>query len=98
MNNLHSHFRDVTERLRPLRNVFSDGPEGSKYRNFFDEYLSVNELELALHAACDFLLEATTPAASEATMAQIGELHRLMKLEDDCSKRLKGKSQSTTQR
>jgi hypothetical protein len=92
MNDLHSHHRDVANRLEALRNVFSGGPEGSKYLRFFDEYLDVNELELALHAACDFLLEPTTPAVDDAALEKIEMLHRLMKLEDDCTMKLRQKS------
>lgn len=91
MNN--SHFRDVADRLRALRSVFSLGPAGLKYQGFFDEYLDVNELELALHAVCDFLLEPTTPNVDDEAIEQIQVLHRLMKLEDDCTRTLKEKAE-----
>jgi hypothetical protein len=91
MNNLYSHLHDVADRLKELRNVFSEGPEGSKYLGFFDEYLDANELELALHAVCDFLLEPTSAAVDDAVLEKIAVLHRLMKLEDDCAARLKEK-------
>jgi len=95
--NLHSHFRDVADQLKTLEKVFSTGPEGSKYMGFFEEYLAVNELELALHAVCDFLLEPTTPAVDEATLGRIETLHKLMQLDDDCAPRLKEKSGNTTE-
>lgn len=94
-NNLHSHYRDVAGQLETLSKVFSNGPEGSKYKDFFDEYFAVNELELALHAVCDFLFEPTTSAVDEATVRRIETLHQLMELQDDCVARIKEKSKRT---
>ena len=94
MNNMHSHFRDVASQLEALRTVFSRGPEGSKYLGFFCEYLSVNEFELALHAVCDFLIEPTTPAVDKTAVDRIERLHKLMKLEDDCTGELREKTKS----
>ena len=95
MNDLRSQHREVANRLEELRNVFSAGPEGSKYLRFFEEYLDVNELELALHAVCDFLLEPTTPAVEDAALEKIEMLHTLMRLDDNCTARLKDKSSKT---
>jgi hypothetical protein len=94
---LHSHFRDLADQLETLSKVFSSGPEGSKYKGFFEEYLAVNEFELALHAVCDFLLESTTPEADEATVGRIETLHKLMELQDDCAARVKEKSKRATE-
>ena len=92
VNNLHSHFRDVADRLEALRNVFPAGKEGSRYLGFFEEYLRANELELALHAVCDFLLEPTTPQPADDALSKIKTLHELMGLEDDCVPKLRRKS------
>ena len=92
MNGLHAHFREIAVRLETLRNVFSSGKQGAKYEAFFDEYLQANDLELALHAVCDFLLDSTTRQPTDLALRTIESLHNLMELRDDCVAKLKEKS------
>jgi hypothetical protein len=83
--------RDLASRLMALRVVFSTGTEGRRYVELFDEFVSVNEFELALHQLCDFLNEPTTAGPSDAVLDQIRGLHSTMELNDDCAERLKSK-------
>jgi hypothetical protein len=59
--------------LRPLRDVFENSGPGIRQREFFDEYLDANELELALHILCEYILES--PAFA-------GRLHRENSIKD----------------
>jgi hypothetical protein len=90
MSQWNTHFRDLHNRLGVLRELF-DAEESSEHLKFFDEYLSVNEFELALHALCNFLLESTTPAVDEIALKEIQALHIQMELEDDCTRQLTAK-------
>jgi hypothetical protein len=96
-NKLDSHFRDLADRLERLSKVFFSGPEGSKYKGFFEEFLAANEFELALHVVRDYLLEPFTPGVDEATVGQIETLHKLMGLQDGCAASVKGKSERATE-
>ena len=87
MKNLHAYYRDVSERLGSLKDLISDAGR----LKYFEESLAANELEVALHALCDFLLEPRTPAVSCAALRQIESLHTLMEIEDDCIKKLSEK-------
>jgi hypothetical protein len=82
------YYRDLASRLMALRVVFSTCTEDRRYVELFDEFLAVNELELALHQVCDFLNEPTTPDPSDAVLDQIRGLHATMELNDDCVEKL----------
>jgi hypothetical protein len=88
VHRLDAHYRMISERLGSLRHLFSDD-ERLKY---FEESLAANELEVALHALCTFLLEPSIPPVSSAALERIGNLHSLMQLEDDCVERLRLKA------
>jgi hypothetical protein len=80
----YAHYRDLSNRLDSLRRLFSRD-EGSKQRvEFFDEFLSANEFELALHTLCDFLLESENAQCDQAALDQIEVLHQKMRINDDC--------------
>jgi hypothetical protein len=81
MNNLYA---ELSNRLGSLRGQFTNESKGARYIVIFDEFVSVNEFELALHALFDFLLEPTTALCDQVTLKQIDSLHRLMALTDDC--------------
>lgn len=85
------HYRNLANRLMALRVVFSTGSEGARYLELFDEFLSVDEFELALHGLCDFLNEPTAAAPSNVVVDQIQALHVEMELNDNCAERLRSK-------
>ena len=58
MHKMEQHYREVHNLLLPLERVFDESLEAQKYRSFFREELDANELGVALHAICDFLLGA----------------------------------------
>jgi hypothetical protein len=87
VNSLQGHYRDVSDRLGRLKDLVSNA-EGLRY---FEESLAANELEVALHALCDFLLERSSLPVSSAVLEQVKDLHDLMQLEDNCVEKLKQK-------
>ena len=90
MHKLEQHYREVHDILLPLERVFEGNAEGQKYRRFFREELDANELEVALHAICDFLAGApTTMPISGSVVDQIEVLHKKMAIEDDCIAKLR---------
>ncbi len=51
------------------------------------EFVREHEFDLALHAACDYLLEVPC-MLNVNILDQVERLHTMMKIEDDCVKRL----------
>ena len=90
-NDLLKRWRGLTVDLRALEAVFPDSQSGITARHWFDEFLSQNELQLALLVACDFLLEPDARAISPATFAQIQDLYSRMGITDACMTRLNQK-------
>lgn len=88
MRDKHEHWRRVGDALRALRGLISDRGR----LRYFEESLDANELEIALHALCDFLLEPNTPSVSGDVLEQIEGLHSLLQLRDDCIERLRQKA------
>ena len=88
---LDDHYRDLANRLKSLRGLISDPPNGAKYAELFDEFVSVSEFELALHALCDSLLESVSALPDQTALDQIELLHQRMGLRDDCVSRLRQK-------
>ena len=74
--------------LRELRSALDDHVLFLSRRNAFDEYLEANELELALHSACDALLEGSFDKPSADVLKKVEDLHKAMDLRDDCVERL----------
>jgi hypothetical protein len=72
--------------------VFPALKQGAAATKWFDEFLDANELELALHVVCDFLLEPATPAASRQIRLEIERLHAKMEIIDNCAARLRIKA------
>jgi hypothetical protein len=85
---LQAHFDRVSALLLELRTALQDDSSFLEKRTCFNEYLSENGLELALHAACDALLEKPRPACSEEVLKLISDAHSVMELHDDCVERL----------
>ncbi|HEV2280046.1 MAG TPA: hypothetical protein VGS02_17840 [Acidobacteriaceae bacterium] len=81
-------WHDVRKQLIPLGAVFDRGESASKYRDWFRETLDQNELELALHAVCEFLIENPNATLKTAELDRIRVAHELMSLEDDCIRKL----------
>src|ERR1700726_2210204 len=81
---LQPHFDHVSVLLRELRAVLEDHVVFRSRREAFDEYLEMNELELALHSACDVLLESPFDKPSAEVLKKIEDLHKAMELRDDC--------------
>jgi hypothetical protein len=94
MPELHDLVRDLTAELQTLRTLFTLSENGLAAAKWFDEFLSENELDLALHVVCDFLLEPATPPTSPELQARLEHLHSKMKIVDDCWIRLRQKSNS----
>jgi hypothetical protein len=84
---LQPHFDRVSALLTELRTALEDHPVFRSRREAFDEYLGANELELALHSACDALLESPTMPSAEV-LKKIEDAHKAMDLRDDCVERL----------
>ena len=85
------HYRDLIRRLDSLKGLFSGRPGASGLRAYFEESLAANELEVALHALCAFLLDPSAPPVSGTVAEQVSELHSLMGLEDECVYKLTAK-------
>jgi hypothetical protein len=92
MSTLHDLWHDLTIELQTLRTLFPSSEAGITAAEYFDEYLSVNELGLALHVVCDFLLEPDQPPTSHELQAQLQRLHSRMEITDDCVNRLHDKA------
>jgi len=65
---------------------------GASALKWFDEFLSENELDLALHVVCDFLLETESPPESPELSARLQSLLSKMEIVDDCVLRLRQKA------
>jgi hypothetical protein len=92
MSKLHDLWRELTIELQTLRSLFPPSETGTTAAKYFDEFLSVNELGLALHVVCDFLLDPDSPPASSELQAQLQSLHSKMEIVDDCVSRLRQKA------
>jgi hypothetical protein len=82
------HWRDVTVELETLRAAFPPSERAEKALRLFDEFLSENELDLALHVLCDFLLETGTGSTTPDLRSRLERLHAVMGIVDDCVVRL----------
>ena len=85
---LQLHFDRVSALLRELRTALEDHPAFQSRREAFDESLEANELELALHPACDALLDSPHDRPSAEVLKKIEDAHNAMELRDDCVERL----------
>jgi len=85
---LQAHFDHVLALLRRLRAELEDDAWFQNRRRIFDEYLDANELELALHVACDALLEQTHNKPTTEVLRIIEDCHKAMDLQDDCTEKL----------
>jgi hypothetical protein len=85
---LQLHYDHVSALLRELRTSLEDLVVFRNRREAFDEYLEANELELALHSACDALLESPFDKPSVEVLRKVEDLHKAMDLRDDCVERL----------
>ena len=85
---LEEHYRSVSDQLRSLEPIFDESEHGKNYRGYFREFLEVNELELALHAVCDFLLERGPAVFDEEIIHRVDSLHQQMSIHDDCTTKL----------
>jgi hypothetical protein len=87
---LQAHFSDVAALLIPLKATFDDSTcHGME--ELFDEFLAANELELALHVACDFLLDSKLRLVDSSIVSRIEAAHAAMNLNDECVERLRMK-------
>jgi hypothetical protein len=78
---------EVQQRLQTLRPLLQTQTP-PHYLRLFDEFIREHEFGLALHSLCDSLLDPNSPTPDESTLAQIKELHQLMKIQDNCLKKL----------
>lgn len=86
---LEEHYRSVSAQLLTLETIFDNSERGKGYRNYFRELLGANELEIALHAVCDFLIEQSVPPKDAQVLIRIDDLHKQMQIHDDCVDKLK---------
>lgn len=85
---LQPHYDHVSALLKELRTELNDHAVFRNHRKTFDDYLEANELELALHSACDALLESPIHKPSADVLKKIQGCHEAMELRDDCVGRL----------
>jgi hypothetical protein len=71
-------WHDLTIELQTLRTLIPPSEAGIMAAKYFDEFMSENELGLALHVVCDFLVEPNQPPASPELQAQLQRLHSQM--------------------
>ena len=83
--------QEMVRKLASLKPLLSTG--GDDLNQLFDDFVRQHEWGLALHLVCDYLLEPTAQAASEAVIQQIQSLHEAMEIEDTCVADLRGKAQ-----
>jgi hypothetical protein len=89
MPELRDHWCDVTVELETLRATFPPSERIETATRLFDEFLSENELDLALHVLCDALLEADTGSTTPDLLSRLERLHAVMGIADDCVERLR---------
>jgi hypothetical protein len=80
------HCAEVSSGLLELRHLLGDNNEA---KLLFDEYLNANELELALHIVCGFLIENSSSQIESKEMNLIRDLHESMQIADDCCPQLR---------
>jgi hypothetical protein len=90
-NERNAYYREINAALGEMKWLFDDQPKAAGYRDYFEETLDANELEIALHALCNFLLETTTRPVPESVIAQIQAVHAAMGLQDQCVSKLREK-------
>jgi hypothetical protein len=86
---LQSHFDRMVVLLGCLRGTFEDMGPARQQREFFEQYLDENELELALHIVCEYILESPASMIGPSVLANIEEAHRAMDLQDDCVEKIR---------
>jgi hypothetical protein len=79
------HCAKVRSGLLELRPLFGDNKE---VQHWFDEYIEANELELALHVVCEFLVARTSRQIGPEEVTLIRALHEKMNIADDCCSQL----------
>jgi len=90
-NERNAYYREINAALAEMKWLFDDQPKAAGYREYFEETLDANELEIALHTLCNFLLETTTRPVPESVIAQIHAVHAAMGLQDQCVSQLREK-------
>ena len=80
---LQQRYDEVTKLLLSLRDTALNLPAVP----LFDEYLEHNELDMALHAICDSLLESGQPVP-RSLLERIAAVHQIMEITDDCVEHL----------
>ena len=85
------HCADVRVGLLELRPLLDINHE---VLIWFDEYLEANELELALHLVCRFLIERTSCKIQTEEFTLIRALHEKMSITDDCCSQLQPRQTS----
>jgi hypothetical protein len=91
-SNRHASWRSLASDLQRLRSEFPNSHAGITALGYFDEFLSANELGLALHILCDFFLEPDAPPTSQEQRLRLQSLHSSMEIVDDCVARLQQKA------
>ena len=75
----------IVDELKALRRNLE---KKTVFIELFDEFIEHREYELALHVVCDVFQEPDAPLLDEAIFTRIQELHRAMKIDDECCRNL----------
>jgi hypothetical protein len=75
--------KGVAAQLQSLRSILLT-EHGHSFLDLFDEFMREQELELALHVVCDYILEPNSLTVCNAMVEQIRHLHTEMEIVDDC--------------
>ena len=84
-----AHYVELANRIAKLRPVITSA--GEEALELFDEFLRENELDLALHVACDYLVESPFNRISPSILNEIHNLHEILGQKDECIKNLEAK-------
>jgi hypothetical protein len=90
-SDLLRQWEDMRLKLESLRHLLPSDKNPDSRLAYFDELLWANELEVALHTICNFLLEHESATVETRDIATIENLHRQMELDDDCVNQLRDK-------
>jgi hypothetical protein len=88
--NNQNALQEMTLKLKNLSPLLPTA--GNNAKEFFDDFVREHEWELALHVVCDHLLEPATKAAPINVIEEIGSLHKVMGLADNCAAALRRKA------
>ena len=87
----NDYYRELQNGVGELRTVLTELGASVASLDLFDEFLQNSEFELALHVACQYLLEPGVRRQPNDVLDRIESLHNTMAIDDDCATRLRAK-------